>query len=491
MPDALLVEHDERLLAPLSEMAQHHGFTSRCARSLEEARHLLQQAPADLVLLDTTMPDGAGLDLLDDALRQAQPFGQLIIIGDAPEHDRRVADLGTQVRDYLKKPLDLTRIQTHLEVIAQDWDDEALLVNPAAIALPRHNGDQLPHANGHVNTHPNGHAAAEADHDVPASRLAHCEYGPMLGNSAPMCELYRTIARVAPTEATVLLIGESGTGKELIAQTLHERSDRHEAPMIPLNCGAIPENLIESELFGHEKGSFTGASQMRRGVFERAHRGTLFLDEITEMPSELQVRLLRVLETGKIVRVGGEKEIGVDVRVLAATNRSPQEAVDEGKLREDLLYRLSVFPIHVPPLRDRGADVELLAHHFLALFNKQSRTNKRLHPGALRQLRAYPWPGNVRQLRNVIQRAHIMADDLIRLDALPQPITDTPPRNNDGELRFEVGTSLAEAERHLIYVTLQHYEGDKRQTARTLGVSLKTLYNRLNSYRAQGDNPPC
>ncbi|HEX7008636.1 MAG TPA: sigma-54 dependent transcriptional regulator, partial [Phycisphaeraceae bacterium] len=304
----------------------------------------------------------------------------------------------------------------------------------------------------------------------------------MLGNSQAMRRIYQLIARVAPTDATVLIVGESGTGKELIAQTIHARSRRHRGPLVPINCGAIPENLIESELFGHEKGAFTGASQMRRGVFERAHGGTLFLDEISEMPADLQVRLLRALETNKITRVGGEKEIPIDTRIIAATNRPPEQAVAQGKLREDLLYRLAVFPIHVPPLRHRDDDVELLAHHFLAVFNKSQGRAKRFHPLALQRLRAHPWPGNVRQLRNAIHRAYILADAEIGPDDLPPPTT-AANKPIHGELRFPLGSPLADIERQMILATLEHFKGDKRRTAKTLGVSLKTLYNRLNAYR--------
>ena len=246
-----------------------------------------------------------------------------------------------------------------------------------------------------------------------------------------MLDVYDLVARVAPTDATVLIIGESGTGKELVAETLHRTSARKDAVMLPVNCGAVSPNLIESELFGHERGSFTGADRQRKGYFERANGGTLFLDEITEMPIELQVKLLRVLETGKVVRVGGNEPIDVDVRLIAATNRDPAEAVKTGQLREDLYYRLNVFPIALPPLRARAGDIDLLAEYFLGQLNRDAGTTKAWSRGALERLRRNAWTGNVRELRNIVQRAYILGDDEIAADALPLP-EDAPVETSGG-----------------------------------------------------------
>ena len=229
-------------------------------------------------------------------------------------------------------------------------------------------------------------------------RLSH--FGNLFGESEPMRNLFNLIEKVAPTRAGVLIAGESGTGKEIVAKTIHEKSGQREKPFIAVNCGAIPANLIEAELFGHERGSFTGAVRMHRGYFERAAGGMLFLDEITEMPSEMQVKLLRVLETGVFCRVGGDDEIQVPVRVIAATNRTPGQAVDAGLLRADLLYRLAVFPIEVPALRERGDDIELLARSFLDQLNEDDGTQKRFSAASLQFLRYYRWPGNVRELKN-------------------------------------------------------------------------------------------
>jgi DNA-binding NtrC family response regulator len=297
-----------------------------------------------------------------------------------------------------------------------------------------------------------------------------------------MQDVYRMIEKVAPTEATVFITGESGCGKELVARTIHERSPRARGAFVAINCGAIPQNLIEAELFGHERGAFTGANRQHRGCFERAEGGTLFLDEITEMPLEMQVRLLRVLETGRFVRVGGDGEIRTNVRVLAATNRDALDAVRDGRLREDLMYRLAVFPIALPPLRERDGDTELLAEHFLQNLNVEGGMSKRFSRAALTTIRAYHWPGNVRELKNAVHRAFIMAEEFVELDlsGLACPAVE-------GEcLRMPVGTSLAEMERQAIFATLDHCRGNKRRAAEMLGVSLKTLYNRLTAYQADG-----
>jgi DNA-binding NtrC family response regulator len=315
-----------------------------------------------------------------------------------------------------------------------------------------------------------------------ASAPALGRFGRLYGSSTVMQDVYRMIEKVAPTEATVFITGESGCGKELVARTIHERSPRAHGAFVAINCGAIPQNLIEAELFGHERGAFTGANRQHRGCFERAEGGTLFLDEITEMTPEMQVRLLRVLETGRFMRVGGDGEIKTNVRVLTATNRDALDAVRDGRLREDLMYRLAVFPITLPPLREREGDTELLAEHFLQNLNVEGGTSKRFSRAALTTIRAYHWPGNVRELKNAVHRAFIMAEDLVELDlaGLACPAVE-------GEcLRVPVGTSLAEMERQAIFATLDHCRGNKRRAAEMLGVSLKTLYNRLTAYQAEG-----
>jgi DNA-binding NtrC family response regulator len=316
-------------------------------------------------------------------------------------------------------------------------------------------------------------------------------HGLLYGSSKEMRRLYRLLDKVAPTDATVLIIGETGAGKELVAHTLHQSSARASQPFIVINCGAIPANLIEAELFGHERGSFTGAVRTHKGCFERAAGGTIFLDEITEMAPEMQVKLLRVLECGSLRRVGGDQEIEVGVRVIAATNRQPELAVAQGQLREDLLYRLSVFPVVVPPLRERGDDVILLAQMFLDDLNREASTEKAFSAAALKYLKAHSWPGNVRELKNTIHRAFIMAGREVDLSvAVAAPVCGSTLAPSGDSLTFAVGTPLAEAERQLIFATLNRYQGNKKKTAEVLGVSLKTLYNRLTEYRANGNGSP-
>ena len=257
---------------------------------------------------------------------------------------------------------------------------------------------------------------------------------------------------------------------------------------LPINCGAIQPTLIESELFGHERGSFTGANQLRRGHFERASGGTLFLDEITEMPIELQVKLLRVLESGTLMRLGGSDIVPVDVRVIAATNRPPDAAVQDGKLRADLYYRLNVFPISIPPLRSRGADIVVLAEYFLDQLNRAEGTAKRLSPAARARISSHNWPGNVRELKNEVHRAYILADEVVEFEGLSRDSGPPPAEVESGPVQtIRVGTPLAEVERRLILSTLESCGGDKRKAASMLGISLKTLYNRVNLY-ADGES---
>jgi DNA-binding NtrC family response regulator len=311
----------------------------------------------------------------------------------------------------------------------------------------------------------------------------------LYGSSAAMTNVYQMIQKVGPTEASVLLIGESGTGKELVAAAVHAESLRAQSPFVAINCGAFSANLIEAELFGYERGAFTGAVRSHRGCFERASRGTLFLDEITEMPLELQVKLLRALESGCFYRVGGEQEMRVDVRVIAATNRDPNTMVSQGRLREDLLYRLAVFPLPLPPLRARDADVELLARHFLEELNSVAGTAKTFSAAACEFLFQYGWPGNVRELKNAVQRAFILADSEIEFEltnsSSPNPRPQLAPIDPELKLQFNVGMTLDAIEHDVIIATLEHCKGCKRETAKILGVSLKTLYNRLNAYRLQ------
>jgi len=327
------------------------------------------------------------------------------------------------------------------------------------------------------------HAQESAQPGMPSQTLLRC--GDLYGASQPMQQLFRLISKVAPTAANVLITGESGTGKELVAGAIHQLSKVKDKPFIALNCGAISPQLIEAELFGHEKGSFTGAVRMHKGCFERANGGTLFLDELTEMPLEMQVKLLRVLETGRFCRVGADDEIQVKVRVLAATNRHPQQAVESGVMRSDLFYRLSVFPIEVPTLRERGEDIELLAKLFLAQLNQEEGSRKALSRSSCRFMTEYHWPGNVRELKNMVHRAFILAEDELDLTTAVGPTKQVVAGIESDCVTFPLGGRLADAEQKLIFATLGYCGGNKTQTAEVLGVSLKTLYNRLNEYQSK------
>ncbi|MER3427297.1 MAG: transcriptional regulator [Pyrinomonas sp.] len=314
-------------------------------------------------------------------------------------------------------------------------------------------------------------------------------FGELVGASEAMRQIYALIEQVAPSSASVLITGESGTGKEMVARTIHALSPRREAPFIAINCSAIPETLMESELFGHERGAFTGAVARRQGCFELANSGTLLLDEVAEMPPLLQVKLLRVLEERKVRRLGGSQEIPVDVRVLAATNKDPLEAVRAGTLREDLLYRLNVITIALPPLRERKEDIPLLAQHLIAqLAAKHNRPARLLSQAALEALQAYNWPGNVRELRNAIERAVIIcsSEQIERHHIAPYPVDQRARPRDEDTITLPIGTPLEEVERQMILRTLQKCEGNRKRAAELLQISLKTLHNKLRLYRERG-----
>ncbi|PPE69841.1 sigma-54-dependent Fis family transcriptional regulator [Caldimonas thermodepolymerans] len=450
MPHVLIVEDSPDELAWMAEVAAGEGWTVATAEALRAARvHLARQQP-DVLLTDLQLPDGSGLQLVDDLERPGQT--QVIVVTGQASVDSVVQALRAGASDYLLKPLEVPKLQELLRRRSQD--------GPA----PR---PPVP---------------------SPQQRREAGRFGRLLGASPAMQSLYDQLARVAPTSATVLLIGASGTGKELAAQTVHELSPRRHGPFLAVNCGAISPQLIESELFGHEKGSFTGADRQHVGFFERADGGTLLLDEVTEMPMELQVKLLRVLETGTFVRVGTTKPITTDVRVIGATNRRPDQAVAEGKLREDLYHRLNVFPIRLPTLRERGQDIELLARHFLAELNRQEGTRKTFSPQAIARLYARPWAGNVRELRNCVQRAYILADDVI--DGFEAEAPEPPAESGPDVVCIRIGTPLAEVERRVTMATLERCGNVKRRAAEVLGISLKTLYNRLEAYATRDRRRP-
>jgi two-component system, NtrC family, response regulator AtoC len=456
MAHALIVDDSPSTLESLEQLVQLEGFTTATALTIDQARVELSKQPPDVVLVDLNLPDGSGLNLFDSiGLSETSPA--FVLITGQASLDSAVEALRRGVSDYLTKPLDVERLRKILQDISQTK------------RLP----DEL--------------------RELRSEQQRTGRFVGIVGRSDPIVRACELISRIAPSSASVLITGESGSGKDVVARAIHELSRRRHGPWVPVNCGAISPSLMESELFGHERGSFTGAERRHKGYFEQATRGTLFLDEITEMPIELQVKLLRVLETNSLSRVGGEQPIQVDVRILAASNRDVQQAIDEGKLRADLYYRLKVFQIDLAPLRSRREDIRLLAQAFLEdLIQSEGRT-KRFSDEALDMLGQYNWPGNVRELRNVVHFAYVLSEDLIEVDSLPaevqrggrQPEAATETKaESAGVLTVRVGSTIAEVERRLILATLKEYQEDKPKSASVLGISLKTLYNRLNQYQA-------
>ena len=444
MPHVLIVDDDPETREALVSIIAADGLTTATAGDLREARIQLVRQTPDVVFTDLQLPDGSGVDLFEDL--DPRSGVEIIVITGHATVESAVTALKMGASDYLVKPINMQRVKAVLDRLPRAGDLKA----------------QIGTLRGELR------------------RMG--RFGLMLGNSPAMQSVYDQIGRVAPTAASVLLVGESGTGKEVAAQTIHELSLRRKHAFLAVNCGAISPNLIESEMFGHERGSFTGADRQHKGYFERASGGTIFLDEITEMPAELQVKFLRVLETGMFMRVGTTKEIETDVRVIAATNRDPEEAVLEGKLRLDLYHRLNVFPISLPPLRERGNDVWLLAQAFLEELNERHGSRKQFPPAVRDMMLSYPWPGNVRELKNYVQRAFIMAaPDADLTAAVPLQISLSKPSTGTA-VTIPFGTSLATADRQLILATLEQCGGVKTRAAEILGISLKTLYNRLVEY---------
>jgi two-component system, NtrC family, response regulator AtoC len=456
MPHALVVDDEEDAAEMMAALIAAEGFSVATAGSLRDARRQMALQSPDVVLLDLLLPDGSGMQLLDEI--RTLPATEVVLITGHASVESSVQALRMGAADYLTKPLNITQLHGLLSRFRK----------PSSLNADAKGLQTTLESGGH--------------------------FGLLWGRSAPMRKVYEQILRVAGTAVTVFVTGESGSGKELVARTVHDLSRRRGKPFLGVNCGAISPNLIESEIFGHEKGSFTGAERQHHGFFERATGGTLFLDEITEMPLDLQVKLLRVLETGTFMRVGSMQVIETDVRLVAATNRDPMQAVTAGKLREDLLYRLNVFPIHMPALRDRIEDVALIATHFLTDISNREGQKKQFSPQALARLDQYRWPGNVRELRNIVYRAYVMAHDATIVDdCLPEgagqaagPAPAGGDAGTDGRgapsVAIEIGTSLAEIERIVTLATLEHYGRHKERTAAALGVSLKTLYNRLKEY---------
>jgi len=446
----LVVEDEPATRLGLTELLRTWGYTTDSASDGEEALARVTSFRPSIIISDMVMPRMGGLELLRALADDGGDYTVIILTAQGTV-ESAVEAIKDGAYDYLTKPIEPQRLKILLDKIVERHDTLREVK-----VLRKQLRDQG-------------------------------AFGQMIGSSAQMRKVYQIVEQAAPTSASVLIWGESGTGKELVAQTIHQLSPRSHQPFVPINCAAIPETLLESEIFGHEKGAFTGAFDRREGCFELADRGTLFLDEIAEMTPATQVKLLRVLQERKFRRLGGRQEQSVDVRVLAATNAVPHEAAKTGKLREDLFYRLNVFAIELPPLRKRKDDLPLLVQSFLAEFNGRNRKSvSAVDSAAMRVLEQYNWPGNVRELRNVIERAVILCSgQFIEPKHLPPLMTDAPAVNPKSSLALSAGTTVEEAENQLILLTLEHTRDNKTRAAEILGISLKTLHNKLNKLRGR------
>src|SRR5262245_49856923 len=447
----LIVEDDYAARQGLAELVGAWGYVAEVAAEGEEALSKLASFRPSVILADLVMPRMTGLELLNKLADQMSDLAFILITAQGSV-DTAVAAMKQGAFDYLTKPVDPKRLRALLETIVER---QATLREVGTLRRQLHESGR---------------------------------FGRMVGNAPAIRSVYRIIEQAAPTDASVLVFGESGTGKELVAQTIHELSSRNGSPFVAINCAAIPETLLENEIFGHERGAFTGALERRQGCFELAHKGTLFLDEIAEVWPAIQAKLLRVLQERTVRRLGGQKEQAGDVSAVAATNVDPAKAVQQGKLREDLYYRINVIGICVPPLRDRAEDIPLLVETFISEFNaRNGKSVKALAPEALRLLQRYSWPGNVRELRNVIERAVILSPgDFIESAHLPGD-SSGPPLPTKQAVGLTLGMTVDEAERRLIELTLAHTRDNKTLAAEMLGVTVKTLHNKLKRFRREAE----
>jgi two-component system response regulator HydG len=454
----LVVDDEQANLDSLERIFSREGYQVLLAPGGEKALELLRREPVDVVLTDLTMPGMSGQELLR-AVRAVAPEAEVVLMTAYGTVEAAVAAMKDGAYDFLTKPLKRHAV---LKSVAQALEKRRLLQENRRLR----------------------------------ARLAGLPTSaPIVGHAPPLRAVLDVIRQAAPSQATVLLLGESGTGKELFARALHEHSPRAPGAFVPINCAAIPESILESELFGYERGAFTGAAARKEGRVERAHGGTLFLDEVGELSGSVQAKLLRVLQEGEIERLGGTQAIKVDIRVVAATNRDLAAAVRDGKFREDLFYRLNVIQVVLPPLRDRVEDVGLLADHFIARASaRNGKVVRGLTRAAVQALETYPWPGNVRELENALERAVVLSRGAeLDVDDLPEAVRRAsalraagaagavqPALALDGRtLSVALGTTMEEIELRVIRETLRHTRGDKNLAAQLLGIATRTIYRKL------------
>ncbi len=449
----LIVDDEPAIVESLSEMLQSWGYETSVAADGSAGLALVEEFRPSVIITDIYMPQLDGFGLLREARALHTEIAVILLTGAGTVEMALRAIQEEGAFHYFEKPLDFAKLRLVVERAVEY--SEARRENDALRRQLRDRG----------------------------------AFGELVGVSEPMRQIYALIEQVAPSTASVLITGESGTGKELVARTIHNLSPRKNGSFVAINCSAIPETLMESELFGHERGAFTGAGARRLGCFELANGGTLLLDEIAEMPFSLQAKLLRVLEDRKIRRLGGSHEVSVDVRVLAATNRDPLESVRRGIFREDLLYRLNVITVELPPLRRRKEDITLLAQHLATILaERHGRPARFLSPAAVEALQSHHWPGNVRELRNVIERAVIICsgEAIERHHLAPYPLDQRARARSEDTITLPIGTPIEEVERQMIMRTLKKTENNKTRAAELLQISLKTLHNKLRNYRERG-----
>jgi two-component system, NtrC family, response regulator HydG len=443
----LAVDDERATCEAVAEMLGRWGHKVETAFDGNDALKKATEFRPDVVLSDLAMPETDGIWLLR-ALREDLPDCPVVFLTGRATIDAAVEAIREGAYDFIEKPVDPARLKVCIERALEKKETMREVQG-----LRR--------------------------------RLKQLGASDFIGQSVAMRRVFDLIEKVAPSKASVAITGESGTGKEMVARAIHNLSPRREKPFIAVNCASIPATLIESEIFGHERGAFTGADQRRPGVFELAHGGTLFLDEVGEIPVELQAKLLRVLEEGRLRRLGGKVEIEVDARVLCATNRDLKAEIKNQRFREDLFFRLNVFQVALPPLRDRREDIPILVQHFVEKFNADAGKHvSGAHPEALEILKNYDWPGNIRELRNSVERAVILCDgELVLRDHLPPDMAGKGPERQVFKLPY--GLTLDTVEKEYILGSLQRNGGNKARTAEILGVSEKTLYNKLNRYAAE------
>src|SRR5690606_14807923 len=451
MTKVLIADDEKHIVDGLQLLLQEEGYSVDTANDGQKAWDKVRTNEYGLVLADLKMPKMDGLALFAQ-MRDAGIDSEFIIITGKGTVDSAVEAMRNGAYDYLTKPLEIDRLKALIPKALEKYE-----VRTANRRLQ----DRLESLS---------------------------RYGDMLGQSEEMTQIYKMIEAVAPSSASVLIVGESGTGKELVARAMHNKSPRKKGPFVALTCGAFPREILENELFGHEKGAFTGAINEKPGAFEQADGGTLFLDEVAEMEPDIQVKFLRALEQRSFRRLGGKKEISVDIRVVAATNKNVEEALAEGKLRDDLYHRLAVIPIYLPPLRERTGDVQLLAEEFLRRFaDEQGKKITGFSEGALEFIQTYRWPGNVRELKNAVERAVILA----KTDVIE--VRDLSPKRfglEEREVHIPVGTSIADTEKAITLKTFAFTGGDQKKTAKILGVSEKDLKAKLQTYLGANATKP-